>query len=64
MYKTIFWHQSTIAADNVILDPNWTSDYYDLNCIADKTVKYPKLRVQLLKLVNDPEGSSQKIIIL
>lgn len=39
-------------------------DYYDLDCTADKSVKYPRLRDQLLECEQDPEGSSQKMIIL
>ena len=40
------------------------SDYYDLDCIADKSVKYPKLRDQLLEFAKDPEAPSHKMIVL
>ena len=40
------------------------SDYYDFDCIAEKNVKYPQIRDQLIEYANDPEGSPQKIMIL
>ena len=48
----------------LLLDLNTISNYYDLDCSADKSVKYPKLRDQLLEFEQDPEGSSQKIMVL
>lgn len=40
------------------------SDYYDFDCIANKKVKYPILRDQLIEYANDPESSPQKIMVL
>ena len=47
-----------------LLDLDNISKYYDLDCIADKSIKYSKLRDQLLEFAQDPEGSSQKLIVL
>lgn len=40
------------------------SDYYDLDCIRKKQVKFPELRDRFLELVQDPEARYQKLIVL
>lgn len=47
-----------------LVDPDGIADYYDLNCIRDKKVKFPKLRDRFLEIVEDPEAPYQKIIVL
>ncbi len=47
-----------------LLDLNSIFNYYDSDCCAGKSVKYPKLRDQLLESAKDLEGSSQKMIVL
>jgi len=44
--------------------PERIAEYYDLDCIRSKKVKYPKLRDRFLEIAEDPEASYQKIIVL
>lgn len=47
-----------------LLDLSSIADYYDLECLAQKQVKYPKLRDQLIEYANDPEGSPQLVMVI
>ncbi len=42
----------------------WVSEYYDLECIRKKEVKYPELRDRFLEIAEDPDAAYQKIIVL
>ena len=42
----------------------WVAEYYDLDCIRNKKVKYPQLRDRFLEIAEDPKAEYQKIIVL
>ncbi len=44
--------------------PEWIGNSYDLECIRNKKVKFPKLRDQYFKIAEDPEASEQLLLIL
>jgi methyl coenzyme M reductase subunit C-like uncharacterized protein (methanogenesis marker protein 7) len=47
-----------------LIDLESFTNYYDLECIREKEVKFPELRDRLLELVQDPEVRYQKLIVL
>ncbi len=44
--------------------PGWIASSYDLECIRAKKVKFPKLRDRFLEIAEDPEASSQMLLVL
>ena len=44
--------------------PEWIASSYDLDCIRDKKVKFPKLRDQFLEIAEDPEATGQLVLVL
>lgn len=47
-----------------LIDLEKFTDYYDLECIREKEVKFPELRDRFIELVKDPEARYQKLIVL
>ncbi|MBT3243017.1 MAG: 6-bladed beta-propeller [Bacteroidetes bacterium] len=44
--------------------PAWVGSHYDLDCIRNKKVKYPKLRDQYLAIAEDIEAAEQMLLVL
>ena len=44
--------------------PGWIASSYDLECIRNKEVKYPKLRDRFLEIAENQEDSMQMLLIL
>ena len=47
-----------------LIDLESLSNYYDLECIREKEVKFPELRDRFVELAKDPEARYQKLIVL
>jgi hypothetical protein len=47
-----------------LIDLETFSNYYDLECIRKKEVKFPELRDRFLEMAKDPEARYQKLIVL
>jgi hypothetical protein len=47
-----------------LIDLETFSEYYDLDCIGKKEVKYPELRDRFLEWAKDPDPKYQKLIVL
>ena len=64
--EPIFFEYYSKNIDRVIAwsHPERISDYYDLECIRGKKVKFPKLRDRFLEIAEDPEASSQMLLVL
>jgi hypothetical protein len=47
-----------------LIDLETFSDYYDLECIRKKEVRFPELRDRFIEWAKDPEAKYQKLIVL
>ncbi len=47
-----------------LIDLETFSNYYDLECIRKKEVKFPELRDRFLEWTEDPEARYQKLVVL
>lgn len=47
-----------------IIDLERFTDYYDLECIREKEVKFPEMRDRFIEWAKDPEAHYQKLIVL